>query len=274
VPGVRLDYTKDTRSWDLDPRIVVRQNVTTSPRTTLKAAAGLFSQPPSPQQTIPALGTPGLTDMRSYQYDVGAEREFTRNIEASLDGFYKQLDYQVTQGAGNTGSGVIYGAEALIRYKPDERFFGWLSYTLSRSLRRSAPGLPLRLFQFDETHVLNVVGSYTLGRGWEIGAAFRLISGYMYTPSQYGFYDENIGTNVALASYPPFGSRLPLFQTLNLRVDKTWKRPWGTIGAFLDVINVYNAGNVDGISYDYNFTHTSYAGDIPFLPSLGLRVEM
>jgi hypothetical protein len=66
---------------------------------------------------------------------------------------------------------------------------------------------------------------------------------------------------------------LPLFLTLNLRVEKTWKRPWGTIGAFLDVINVYNAGNIDGIGYDYNFTHSSYVGDLPFLPSLGLRVE-
>jgi TonB family protein len=273
VPGVRLDYTRETSSWDLDPRVVVRQDVTSSPRTTLKGGAGVFSQPPLPQQTAAVLGTAGLTDNRSYHYDLGVERELTGNIEGSIDGFYKQLDNLVVQGRGNTGSGVIYGAEALLRYTPDERFFGWLAYTLSRSMRRDAPGMPLRLFQFDETHVLNVVGSYKLGRGWELGAAFRLISGYMYTPNTYGFYDENIGTNLALQSFPQFNSRLPLFQSLNLRVDKTWKRPWGTIGAFLDVLNVYNAGNVDGISYDYNFTHTSYVGDLPILPSLGLRVE-
>ncbi len=180
----------------------------------------------------------------------------------------------MTQGVGNTGRGVVYGAETLIRYKPDERFFGWLSYTLSRSLRRTAPGMPLQVFQFDETHVLNIVGSYRLGRGWEFGAAFRLISGYMYTPNAYGFYDENIGTYLALGNYPRLGARLPLFQTLNLRVDKIWKRPWGTIDAYLDVLNVYNNGNVDGIAYDYNYTHSTYAGDLPFLPSLGLKVEM
>ncbi len=274
VPGIRLDYTKDTRSWDVDPRVVVRQDVTTSPRTTLKAGVGLFSEPPTPQQTNAVFGMKGLTDNRSVHYDLGVEREVTRNIEASVDGFYKQLDNLVVQGRGNTGSGIVYGAEALIRYKPDERFFGWLAYTLSRSVRRDAPGLPLRLFAFDETHVLTVLGSYQLGRGWELGAAFRLVSGYMYTPNQYGFYDENTGTNLALASYPVFGSRLPLFQTLNLRVDKTWKRPWGSLSAFLDVVNVYNAGNSDGVSYDYNFTHTTQVGDLPFLPSLGLRVEM
>jgi hypothetical protein len=274
VPGIRLDYANDTKSWDIAPRFLVRQDVTRTPRTTIKGGAGLFAQPPQPQQTNGVFGTPGLSSNRAYHYDIGVEREFTRNIEASLEGFYKQLDHLVEQGLGNTGSGVIYGAETLIRYKPDDRFFGWLAYTLSRSVRRDAPGLPLRLSQFDETHILTVLGSYRLGNGWEFGARYRLTSGYMYTPQTYGFYDENIGTYVPLQSQPPFNSRLPLFHSLDLRVDKTWRFPWGKIGAYLDVLNVYNQGNVAGISYDYNSTHTSYANDLPILPSLGIRAEM
>ena len=274
VPGVRLDYTKATKSWDLAPRLVVRQDVTRAPRTTLKAGAGLFTQPPQPQETNAVFGTPGLTSNRAYHYDVGVEHEFTRHIEASLEGFYKQLDNLVTQGAGNTGTGLIYGAETLIRYKPDDRFFGWLAYTLSRSERRDAPGMPLHLSQYDETHILTVLGSYRLGKGWEFGARYRLTSGYMYTPQTYGYYDENIGTYLALQSQPPFSSRLPLFNSLDLRVDKTWVTGWGKIGAYLDVLNVFNNGNVAGISYNYNFTQTSYASDLPILPSLGLRVEM
>jgi TonB family protein len=274
VPGIRLDYANDTKSWDLAPRLVVRQDVTRTPRTTIKGGAGLFAQPPQPQQTNGVFGTPGLSSNRAYHYDVGVEHEFTRNVEASLEGFYKQLDHLVAQGLGNTGSGVIYGAETLIRYKPDDRFFGWLAYTLSRSVRRDAPGLPLRLSQYDETHILTVLGSYRLGNGWEFGARYRLTSGYMYTPQTYGFYDENIGTYVPLQSQPPFNSRLPLFHSLDLRVDKTWRFPWGKIGAYLDVLNVYNQGNVAGISYDYNSTHTSYASDLPILPSLGIRAEM
>jgi TonB family protein len=274
VPGIRLDYTKNTGAWDLDPRIVVRQDVTTSPRTTLKGGVGVFSQPPQPQETDKVFGTPGLTDNRAIHYDVGIEREVTRNIEASVEGFYKQLDNLTTQGLGSVGTGLIYGAETLIRYKPDARFFGWLAYTLSRSLRRDAPGMPLQLSQYDETHILTVLGSYRLGRGWEFGARFRLTSGYMYTPESTGFYDENIGTYLAQQAYPAYNSRLPLFHALDLRVDKTWKYSWGSIGAYLDVLNVYNNGNVDGIGYNYNFTRTSYVNDLPFLPSLGLRVEM
>ena len=29
----------------------------------------------------------------------------------------------------------MIGAETLLKYKPDKRFFGWLAYTLSRSAR-------------------------------------------------------------------------------------------------------------------------------------------
>jgi TonB family protein len=274
VPGIRLDYTKDTKSWDLSPRIFVRQDVTRMPRTTIKAGAGLFTEPPQPQQTNAVFGTPGLSSNRAYHYDVGVEREFTHNIEAQVDGFYKQLDNLVSQGLGNTGSGVIYGAETLIRYKPDDRFFGWLAYTLSRSLRRDAPGRPLRLSGFDETHILTVIGSYRLGNGWEFGARYRLTSGYMYTPEQYGFYDENGSTYLPLLSQPPNNTRLPLFHSLDLRVDKGWKYPWGTLGVFVDVLNVYNNGNVAGVSYNYNSTRSSFANDLPILPSIGIRAEM
>jgi TonB family protein len=274
VPGIRLDYTQDTGSYDLDPRITVRQDITTSPRTTLKGGVGLFSQPPQAQETNSVFGTPGLTDQRAIHYGLGVEREFTRNINASVEGFYKQLDHLATPGVGSVGSGVIYGAEVWIRYLPDAHFFGWLSYTLSRSLRRDAPGMPLELSVFDETHILTVLGSYRLGRGWEFGARYRLTSGYMYTPENPGFYDENTGTYLSQQAYPPNGSRLPLFQSLDLRVDKTWTYGWGKIGIYLDTLNVFNNGNVDGISYNYNFTRTSYVPDLPFLPNFGIHGEM
>ncbi len=274
VPGVRLDYDLDTKSWDLAPRFVVRQDVTHDPRTTVKAGAGLFAQPPSPQQTNSVFGMPGLTSNRAYHYDLGVEREVTHHVDASLEGFYKQLDHLVTPGLGNTGTGVIYGTEVLLRYKPDERFFGWLAYTLSRSLRRDAPGMPLHLSQYDETHILTVLGSYRLGDGWEFGARYRLVSGYMYTPDSYGYFDETSAAYLPIQGYPQYGARNPLFHSLDLRVDKTWKLSWGTLSAYLDVLNVYNQTNVDGINYDYNYTHTAPTGDLPILPSLGLRAEM
>lgn len=273
VPGLRIDYTKATGTWDLAPRFVVRQDVVSEPRTTVKGGIGVFAQPPQAQETDAVFGMSGLHSNRATHYDAGVEHVFTRNIEASLEGFYKQLDNLVEPGLGNTGSGVVYGAETLIRYKPDERFFGWVAYTLSRSLRRDQPGAPLRIFEFDETHVLTVLGSYRIGGGWELGMRYRLSSGYMYTPNQYGFYDENVGAYLPLSAYPADSSRLPLFHSLDIRVDKTWQFGWGKLNAYLDVLNVYNQGNVDGITYDFNYTHQAYANDLPIIPSIGLRAE-
>jgi TonB family protein len=273
VPGLRLDYTQATNSWDFAPRVVVRQDVASDPRTTLKGGVGLFAQPPQAQETNAVFGMSGLTSNRALHYDVGVEHVFTRHVEASLEGFYKQLDNLVEAGLGNTGSGVVYGAETLIRYKPDERFFGWIAYTLSRSLRRDAPGAPLRIFEFDETHVLTALGSYRIGRGWELGMRYRLSSGFMYTPNAYGFYDENVGAYLPLSAYPTDGSRLPLFHSLDIRVDKAWQFGWGKLSAYLDVLNVYDQGNADGLTYDFNYTHSAYANDLPIIPSIGLRVE-
>jgi len=274
VPGVRLDYAKDTKQWDLAPRAVMRQDLTRGfPRTTLKGGLGVFYQPPQPQETNRVFGQIGLVSNRATHYDVGVEQDVTRNVEVSFEAFYKQFDDLVTTRARNEGRGRAYGVETLLRYKPDARFFGWLAYTLSRSVRQDTPSEPERLARFDQTHILTVLGSYRLGRGWEFGARFRLVSGSLYTPNTYGFYDQNAGVPLALIGYPSYGDRLPLFHQLDLRVDKTWRfRSW-QLGVYADVQNVYNHGNVEGVSYNYNYTRRTFATGLPILPSLGMRGE-
>jgi TonB family protein len=275
VPGVRLDYTKATDRWDFAPRVIVRQDVgPTFPRTTLKGGVGVFYEAPQPQESDPVFGQTGLVSERAIQYSVGIEREFTKNFEVSLEGFYKQLDQLVTTGSGNSGEGWVYGLETLIRYKPDKHFFGWIAYTLSQSLRKDTPDGPLHLAAFDQTHILTILGSYRLGRGWEVGARFRLVSGNPYTPSTYGFYDANSGVYLPLTSFPQNNSRLPLFHQLDIRVDKTWKFSHWQFGIYADVQNVYNAANVEGISYNYNYVKQSFVTGLPFLPSIGMRGEL
>jgi TonB family protein len=274
VPGLRLDYAKDTKKWDFAPRLMARQDLTTGfPRTTLKGAAGLYFQPPQFQETNPTFGQVGLKSNRATEYDLGVEQEITRNVDLSFDGFYKQLDDLVSQGFYNEGTGRAFGLETLLKWKPDSRFFGWLAYTLSRSVRRDTPDQPERLSPFDQTHILTVLGSYRLGRGWEIGARFRLVSGNLYTPHAYGFYDENNGSYLPLSQYPPNGARLPIFHQLDVRVDKSWTFTHWRMSAYLDVQNVYNQANVEGTSSNYNYTQQSYATGLPILPNLGIRAE-
>jgi TonB family protein len=276
VPGVRLDYAKETRQWDVQPRVVARQDLTKEfPRTTLKGGIGVFAQQPQPQETNKVFGMPGIKSTIVNHYGFGGEQEITKQIEVSLEGFYRQYDGIVVPRLGNVGEGRAFGAETLVRYKPDQRFLGFLAYTLSRSVRRDAPTDPERLFQFDQTHILTAVGSYRLGNGWEVGARFRLVSGNLRTPQTYGFYDATVGSYIPQTTYPPFGTRNPMFHQLDIRIDKTWLFKNGsTFSVYLDLYNAYNQGNVEGVSYNYNYTVSTQATGIPFLPSIGVRAEL
>ncbi len=274
VPGVRFDYDSATKKGDLAPRIVVRQDLGAGfPRTTLKAAVGVFDQPPQPVETAPVFGQMGLASNRVIHYDVGVEQELTRQIDLSLDGFYKSFESLVVAGSGNSGSGFAYGVEWLLRYKPDQHFFGWISYTLSRSERRDFGGGPTYLFPYDQTHILTVLASYKLGRGWQVGARFRLVSGNMYTPTTDGTYDATTGSQLGVAAYPPYSARLPLFRQLDLRIDKAWTFKAWKLGFYVDVQNVTNAQNAEAINYNYNYTQSAYITGLPILPSLGVRAE-
>ena len=66
--------------------------------------------------------------------------------------------------------------------------------------------------------------------------------------------------------------RIPIFH--HLRVDKL-EVPRASVGAYLDVQNVYNQAKTSkGTSYNYNSTLSTYINHIPILPSIGVRVEM
>jgi TonB family protein len=274
VPGIRLDYSDDTKQWDLAPRVLVRQDLTTGfPRTTLKGQAGVYFQPPQAEESSPIFGQVGLVSNRATEYDVGLEQEITRFVDVNVDGYYKAEDHLVVPGSLNSGTGTSFGLETLLRWRPDGRFFGWLAYTLSRTTLQNGPNQPVYLSQFDQTHILTVLGSYRLGKGWQVGARFRFVSGNPYTPNTYGFYDENNATYLPQSAYPINGKRLPSFNQLDIRVDKTWSFKNWQLSAYLDVQNVYNQGNVEGTSSNYNYTLTQYATGIPFLPSFGLRGE-
>jgi TonB family protein len=293
TPGVRLDYARDSSHGDVSPRLTARYDLTASPsdesptplRSALKAGVGVFHQPPQFQETDAVFGTPGLYSNRSVHLSLGAERELTQQLEVSLEGFYKHLTELVSRTAddngsftyANEGDGYAAGAELLLKYKSDERFFGWLAYTLSRSVRRDTPGSEEHLFQYDQTHILTVLGSYKFGRGWEAGARFRLVSGPLDTPAPRAPSLPAVFAADAAAytplSAPPFSERLPLFHQLDVRVEKNWQLHGFRLTFFVDVLNVYNHAAAEAFVYNFDFSLRQYQQGLPIIPSLGFRGE-
>lgn len=296
VPGVRMDFSSAIDEFAFSPRVNGRYNLVHGyPRTTAKAGVGMFHQPPQFQQMVEPLGNPELQSNRAIHYALGLEQELSRHIEASVEGFFKQLDSLVTatpnaSGTGNDydnqGKGTVIGSEVLLKYKPDDRFFGWLAYTLSRSGRIDRPGEEERLVAFDQTHILTVLGSYRLGHGWEFGARFRLVSGNLIRPNVCNPNDsacDNDRSNglfhAASGAYTPIpltenvDERLPLFHQLDIRVDKRWPFEDWQLSAYLDVQNVYNNQNAEAVQYNFDYTARSFINGLPILPSIGLRAD-
>ena len=94
-----------------------------------------------------------------------------------------------------------------------------------------APG-PARLFDYDQTHILTAVGSYDLGRGFEIGARLRYATGFPRTPVVDSVPDLRRGPDPARVR-PVNSIRLPSFFQADVRVAKRlridrgrWRSTW------------------------------------------------
>jgi hypothetical protein len=119
-----------------------------------------------------------------------------------------------------------------------------------------------------------VLGSYRLGKGWEVGARWRYVTGNLYTPYAGGVVDFDAGAYSAVSTYPLFTARVPPFHQLDLRLDKRWDFKTWKLGAYLDVQNAYYRKNPEGISYNYNYSQPSVISGLPILPIVGIRGEL
>lgn len=87
------------------------------------------------------------------------------------------------------------------------------------------------------------------------------------------FYDADFGgyTPITGTSARTSPARLPTFNQLDLRVERTFVFDVWTLGAYLDVQNIFNAQNPENFVYDYRFRDRAPVRGLPILPVIGLR---
>jgi hypothetical protein len=287
LPGVRADYFQRVHETIAQPRLTVRDQIREG--WTLKGGVGLFSQEPTFDETDSHFGNPKLKSERSIHYSAGVEYKPLPYITLDATVFYKDMSSMVsptaaqyTDAAGNlqplrydnTGTGRAYGMEIVARHDFAHNFTGWMTYTLSRSTRRDSGSTGDRLFDFDQTHIVNVLGTYTLPRNWSVGGRFRYVTGNPTTPVVASVF------NSTRDQYDPVygqvnAGRLPSFNQLDLRVDKRWVYQSWMLDFYLDVQNIYNRANPEGQSYAYNydFSKSRIQQGLPILPILGVRAD-
>lgn len=286
VAGIRVDYFREIQAWTADPRASGRLRLTPTGadvQAALRAGVGAFSQPPEFAESAVGVGNPNLDPIRAIHTSFGGDlRLVPQRLSFTLDGFYKHIVDRVVGTAGgvppfytNAGIGRIYGLEVGARLEPGSSIplFGFLSYTLMRSERQDGPDQPWRLFDFDQTHILTAALVWTIGDGWEAGATFRLVSGNPYTPVVGAIND--LSTGVYRPIYGAVNSeRNPFFHRLDVRVQKRFEIGDFRLLLYVDVQNVYNATNREGVSYNYDYTQSTDIPGLPIIPSLGIRGEL
>jgi TonB family protein len=288
IPGARFEIYRyvDNVRLSLDPRLTARYTLRTG--TVLKGAAGLFSRAPDPNQVNDTFGNGRLQPKHAVHVSLGVEHRFvprlpqlsvdaqlylihrysevipTREIRIQPDGSLRPLRFS------NQGNAYSYGLELIVKHDVTRHFYGWLAYTLARSVQQLEPGGPYLPFTFDQTHILTLVGSFRLGGTWELGARFRLVSGRPDTPVLGGVFDSDVNRFRRVIG-ERLSDRLPLFHQLDIRIEKTWFFKLWRLSAYLDVQNVYNAENPEMTLYDYRFQQSAPLRGLPILPTIGIK---
>jgi len=291
VPGVRADFNRSVRTlaW-VDPRVAVRWEADAS--TALKAASGLYHQAPPVVYMTEQWGNPGLGPEAAWQYSMGFERRIGAHVSTDVQVYYKRLfdlalptDGTIVRGGvevperyASAGTGKAYGLELLVRWDPDGRFFGWVAYSLSRSLRDQAVSggrLMAEGNAYDQPHNLVVVGTWELPELWRgLSAGFRLryTSGSPYEAIHGAIYDADADAWQPIATGRAT-SRTPPFVQLDVRADRKWTfRTW-SFTAYLELQNALDRKNVEGVAYSADYTQHGWATGLPLFPAFGLRAE-
>ena len=292
MPGLRLSgyALRGKLHGSPEPRIGVRYEA--SDVVTWTGFAGAYSQLPRPEQTARLLGDPSLPIHRSVQLGTGVEARWPSglSLESTLYGtrFAPTIavgEELVSTLADDDGAvvardelrpvyqalpGWAFGVETMLRFRPNHRFFGWISLTLSRSLRQWPDGT-LRAADRDQPVAATAVAAWNAPQLWQLSTRARVTSGHPYTPLYeawnpwYDFWVPQPGeTNSA---------RFPVFFQLDVRVQKTFVAKRARWSVYLDIANTTNQKNYLLATYTPNYARLVPAIWIPIIPNLGLEVD-
>lgn len=265
-------------AWALDPRASIAYQATRA--LVVTAAAGLYHQPVDPADLSAVFGAPTLGPGRAALAALSAWMRLPGDFDADVNAYYRHVDDLAVRSPLPTpllaqalvpdGHGRSVGVTAMVRHALARGTTGWLTYTLSRSERWTADG-PVRLLDYDQTHVLTAVATHRRG-AWTAGARFRYATGMPRTPVVGSFLDATDG-----AYQPIFGAqnsvRLPAFIQADVRVDRMLLAGPVAVTVYLDVQNVFARRNPEELVYARDFSRAAYLTGPPLLGLLGVRIE-
>jgi outer membrane receptor protein involved in Fe transport len=309
VPGLRYDYFVELDYngslippfWDYgfmdnrrglsgEPSLRISGRYQLRDDHTVKAAIGTYSQTPEPMGMVihELIGEPTLPATKATHYVIGHEWQINDLLSLDVQTYFNRLwdiprsynssidfdpSLEVQKNYFSDGRGRNYGIEFMLRHSRSDRFFGWVSYTLSRSQTWSKVDGKYILSSRDEPHHLQLLGSWNLGNNWDAGIRTRFVSGRPTTPIVETI--ENVENKNIQPVYGIRNSeRLDPFFQLDFRVDKRVIYNRWMLTYYVDLQNVlwpiYKSPEL--IFHNYNYTEIQKISMIPLI-SVGIRAE-
>ena len=273
--GVRYDRDGSTGKDSISPRFSIRWKP--DENTQAGAAWGRYSRFPEPVQTDEKTGNPGLRPDISEHTVVSVEKAFFDGFTGRVSVFYKTFSDMVlvTQDSmfyANYGKGTAKGVEVFLRADLGERFLGWFSYTFSRSERSSPPYNKPLLYHYDEPHNLTLIASYKISPAFMAGAKLQYNSGPLRKRFATSYKNAFF---IADGLYDDFNEeRLNDYLRIDARVDYVWKFEGWKLTAYLEVINILNRMNPQGMVYPDGISgEPVIINNLPVLPYIGIAAE-
>lgn len=308
LPGIRYDYYSELKHdgsivpefWNYqefdnsrgisgDPSLRLSTRYKINDAHTLKAAIGNYNQTPQPigQAIHSVWGNPFLSTTKAAHFIAGHEWKITDVINSDVQFYFnnqwKIPEFPNSQDIDNNGEkqvlchdrgrGRMFGMELMLKHLQTERFFGWISYTLSRTLRYNPDSHKWDLYDQDEINNIQFLGSWHLRKQWDLGFRLRYVTGKPTTPVIGTKYIENY------AYYQPkYGEknsdRLDPFFQLDLRADKKIVYKNWIYSIYLDLQNIswfiYKSPEFE--YYNYNFKDKTTISMFPML-GVGMKAE-
>ncbi len=283
--GLRYDYFEYLNDKNyLAPRASL--DVPLNSKFSMSFAYGIFYQSPSYIWLAANEQNRNLKDIRADHYVAGLEYRISNDIRMTLEAYYKDYyDYPVStsrpylilgNNGGNfeqkdefgleplesSGTGFARGIEFFIQKALTTNFYGLLNFSYYEAKYKALDGIE-RQSNFDNVYLFTVTGGYKLGYGWEAAAKFRLVGGRPYTP-----INPADGTQL-VSEYNTV--RLPDYNRLDLRVDKTLNFKNWTLVTYIDLQNVLNQKNVTSVEWNKYTKSIEFNESIGFLPSIGIN---
>ena len=302
--GLRYDAASYADDQLLSPRINFVYNP--ADRTSLRGGWGLYRQSQGIHEIRVEEGEQEFLPAEKVTHWVlGLEHYFNNAILLRLEGYRKRLDDRHPSYRNWRNDIELFpemlsdrfrvdidetsarGIELYLKSESGRRLTWWVSYALAQVEDRvqsitvdtdtqpfasTLPGVN------DQRHTLYVDLNYRPSQGWHLSMAWQYRTGWPFTEEvlrQAAFEDGT--TYLYVTAGEPHGTRYPAFHRADLRLSRHFETTGGRLSTFLEMINLYNHGNVR--RYNYIWRHDD-AGQLrlnreaeywfKLLPSIGV----